>query len=97
MSTKFYGKEGTMKRLSLFVSILTTLIVFPGPGSAQTDDIRSLFFEQVAQSGCCKVRKSAQHPWSKTGRNLSQCEAMNQSDGDSVYNSSGKIWWDRAC
>ncbi len=86
-----------MKRFSLFVSILTALIAFPGLAAAQNDDIRNLFFEQVAESGCCKVRKSAQHPWSKTGRSFAQCESMNQGDGDSVYNSSGKIWWDRAC
>ena len=86
-----------MKRFSLFVSILTALIVFPGPGAAQDDDIKALFSLEVAQSGCCKVRQSAQHPWSKTGKSLPQCETMNQSDGDSIYNSSGMIWWDRSC
>ncbi len=86
-----------MMRFSLLVSILTALVVLPGLAAAQDNDIRGLFFEQVAQSGCCKVRQSAQHPWSKTGRSFAQCESMNQSDNDSVYNSSGKIWWDSSC
>ena len=86
-----------MKRLSLFVSILTALIVYPGAGVAQVDAIRDLFSLQVSQSGCCKVRQSAQHPWSKTGRSFSQCEQINQSDKDSIYDSNGKIWWDRSC
>lgn len=86
-----------MKRFSLLVSILPALIVFPGSAAAQNEDIKALFSLEVSQSGCCKVRQSAQHPWSRTGKNLAQCEAMNQSDGDSVYNSSGMIWWDSSC
>ena len=86
-----------MKRFSLLISILTTLTIIPGFAIAQNNDIKALFTQQVAQSGCCKVRQSAQHPWSKTGKSFSQCKKINKSDGDSIYNSSGKIWWDRSC
>ena len=86
-----------MKRFAFFVSISIALVVVPGPQAAQNDEIRSLFTQQIAKSGCCKVRKSPQHPWSKTGRSFSQCEKINQRDEDSVYKSKGKIWWDRSC
>ena len=86
-----------MKRLSILVSISIAVIGFPGSQAAQNEEIRGLFSEQVAQSGCCKVRKSPQHPWSKTGRSFAQCEDINKRDGDSIYKSSGNIWWDSSC
>ncbi len=86
-----------MKRFALFVPISIALILAPGAQAAQSDEIRSLFTQQLAQSGCCKVRKSPQHPWSKTGRSFAKCEEINKRDGDSVYKSKGNIWWDRSC
>ena len=86
-----------MKRLSVLVSILAALAVNPASGSMQNDDIRALFSVQVSQSGCCKVRQSAQHPWSKTGRSFAQCDEINKKEGDSIYNSSGQVWWDSSC
>ena len=86
-----------MKRFSVLVSILTALAMSPASGNMQNDDIRALFSVQVSQSGCCKVRQSAQHPWSKTGRSFAQCDKISKKDGDSIHNSSGKVWWDSSC
>jgi hypothetical protein len=86
-----------MKRFSLLVSILTTLTVFPGLALAQNDEIKALFTQQIAQSGCCKARQSSQNPWAKTGKSFSQCESSNKDDGDSIYKNSGRFWWDRSC
>lgn len=52
----------------------------------------------VAQSGCCKERNSESAPWYKNGLGFDACEARNNEDErDSIFQASGKIWWDLAC
>ncbi len=53
----------------------------------------------IAQSGCCKQRKSDNHPWQKNGRSFNQCKELNHSlDGKvSIFQRSGLVWWDAAC
>ena len=55
-----------MNRLTLLLSIMTTLTIIPGLVSAQILTSDPLFSIEIAKSGCCKARKSPQHPWAKT-------------------------------
>lgn len=86
-----------MKQLSLLVSMMFTVYVLPGLAYAQEENYDSTFSIMVAKSGCCKVRKSPQHPWSKIHNNFVRCEKDNNDDGDNVYQSTGLYWWDRSC
>jgi len=86
-----------MKHFSLVVSIMTALYVFPSLSIAHNENNDTLFPLTVAKSGCCKVRKSAQHPWVKTSMSYDQCKNANNDDGDKIYKSKGLNWWDRSC
>lgn len=86
-----------MNRLTLLASIMAMLYVFPGLVSAKDLTHAPLFSIKVAKSGCCKVRKSSQHPWAKTNKSFGQCEDFNSSEGDKIYKNTGQYWWDRSC
>ena len=86
-----------MKYIFSSISILIMLSVSSGLAIAQAEKNDALFSQMVAKSGCCKVRKSPQHPWAKTGQSFDQCENINSGDGDKIYKSSGLYWWDRSC
>ena len=86
-----------MKCLSFLVPILLALYSLPGAAVAQNETNDTSFSLLIAKSGCCKVRKSLQHPWAKTSKSFEQCEADNKADGDNIYRSEGLYWWDRAC
>jgi len=86
-----------MNRLTLLVSIMSTLYILPGLVNAQDSTHDPLFSSKVAKSGCCKVRKSSQRPWAKTDMSFGQCEDANSSEGDNIYKNLGLYWWDRSC
>ncbi len=85
-----------MKHLSFLVSIMVTLYTLPGIAVAQNENNEPSFSLLVAKAGCCKVRKSSQHPWAKTSMSFEQCKAK-KAKGDEIYQSTGKYWWDRSC
>lgn len=86
-----------MKYLSLLVSIMVTIYAMPAVAADQNETNGTSFSLMVAKSGCCKTRKSPQHPWAKIHNNFDQCEAANNADGDNIYQSTGLYWWDRSC
>ena len=86
-----------MKHLSFLVSIMAALYTLPGAAVAQNENNDTSFSLLVAKSGCCKFRKSHQHPWTKTSKSFEQCEADNNAEGDNIYKREGRYWWDRAC
>ena len=86
-----------MKHLSFLVSIMAILYTFPGIAVAQNEYNETSFSLLVAKAGCCKVRKTSQHPWAKTSMSFEKCKAAKGADGDNIYKSTGKYWWDRSC
>lgn len=86
-----------MKHFPLVVSIVTALVVLPSLSIAQHENNNAQFSQMVAKSGCCKVRKSAKHPWVITDISFDQCKNENNNDGDKIYKNSGLYWWDRSC
>ena len=87
-----------MKHLSFLVSIMVTLYTFPGIAVAQNENNETSFSLLVARSGCCKARRTIEHPWARTSMSFEQCEAANNAeDGDGIYQSTGRYWWDRSC
>ena len=73
------------------VLILTLfLTAYFGIGSAPDD-------AAYAISGCCKQRTSANDPWYRTASDLNVCKDLNGTDGDNIFEPSGKVWWDLAC
>ena len=86
-----------MKHLSFLVSIMVTLYTLPGMAVAQNENNETSFSLLVAKAGCCKVRKTDNHPWVKTSISFEQCEDANNAEGDNIYKSTGKYWWDRSC
>jgi hypothetical protein len=88
-----------MKHLSFLVSIMVTLYTLPGIAVAQNENNETSFSLLVARSGCCKARRTIEHPWARTSMSYEQCEAANANDpdGDNIYQSTGLTWWDRSC
>jgi hypothetical protein len=97
VSKLFYWKELFMKQFPLSVSMLVAICVFPGFSVAQNEMNLALFSQQVAKSGCCKVRQSTASPWVRNGMSYDQCESINAGEGDRIYQPSGLYWWDRSC
>lgn len=87
-----------MKHLSLLVSIMLAVCAMPAAAADQKEENNDPSLSlMVAKSGCCKERRSPQHPWAKIHSDFAQCETGNNNDGDNIYQSTGLYWWDRSC
>jgi hypothetical protein len=55
-------------------------------------------FAKTKQPGCCMYRKSRDGEWYRKNLNFDQCMLLNNdSDGDDIYQPTGRVWWNRNC
>ena len=51
--------------------------------------------QEAAVSGCCKQKVGDN--WRRIGDDFEQCKALNEADGDNVFEPTGNYWWDAGC